>query len=155
MMRVGRVIAAAATVLLCGCLHSVTIPPLEASIKEACRGEDRLIASGEGASAYRCGKGPKARYAVYKSGALVREVNELEVIDFAAGLTCLQTGHKLGSPEHAACRTETANLTVAKANQMRAAESSKPPATQLVAEPLQLQPRCASRQAEPTAANCF
>ena len=153
-MRVGPVIAAAATVLLGGCLHSVNIPPLEASVKEACHGEDRLIASGEGASAYRCGKGPRARYAVYKSGALVREVNELEVIDFAAGLTCLQSGHKLGSPEHAACRIETANLTIAKTNQMRA-ESSEAPATQHVAEPLQLQPRCASRQAEATAANCF
>ena len=59
MMRVGPVIAAAATVLLCGCLHSVTIPPLEASIKEACRGEDRLIASGEGLRPTGVAKAPE------------------------------------------------------------------------------------------------
>ncbi|GEP08121.1 hypothetical protein MOX02_61590 [Methylobacterium oxalidis] len=141
MMRAGPVLSVAATVLLCGCLQSVTIPPLEVSIKEACRGEDRLIASGEGASAYRCGKGPRARYAVYKDGRLVREVNELEIIDLAAGLTCLQAGHKLGSPEHAVCRVETANLTVAKAHEVRAAERSEAPTTQQLAEPLQLQPR--------------
>ncbi len=140
MIRIRRVVAAA-TLVLCGCVQSVTIPPLEASIKEACRGEDRMIASGEGASAYRCGKGPHARYAVYRDGALVREVNEVEAVDFAAGLSCLQRGHRLGSPEHAVCRTEAVNLTVAQANQMRATENAEAPIPQRVAEPLQLQAR--------------
>jgi hypothetical protein len=155
MLRVWPVVTAVATLLLCSCLPAMTIPPLEASIKEACRGEDRLIASGQGASAYRCGKGPRAQYAVYKDGRLVREVNEFEAVDFAAGLTCLQWGHRLGSPQHAACRVETVNLTIAQAKRVRALEPSEASARQQLAEPLQLQPRCTSGQAEAPTTTCF
>lgn len=140
-MPIRRVVAAATALALCGCLQQVTIPPLEASIKEACHGEDRLIASGEGASAYRGGKGSRARYAVYRDGTLFREVTEDEVADFTAGLACLQRGYRLESSELAACRAETVNLTVAQRNQMRGVENAEAPAPPPVAEPLQLQAR--------------
>ncbi|MBY0258544.1 hypothetical protein [Methylobacterium sp.] len=124
-MRFGLVLVALCGVALGGCIRSVTIPPQEAGLKEACHGKDRPMAGSGGFSVWRCGEGDKAKYAVYQNGALAKEVNELEASQFAAIFACGNRGLKLNTPEMTACAQQAGSSALAATATLRDRENAE------------------------------
>lgn len=124
-MRLRVVCALAGLLALGGCIRSVTIPTQMTALKEACHGKDRPMAGVAGYSVWRCGEGDKAKYAIYKDDVLVRETNELEAAQAAAGFTCIARGLKMGTPEFAACSSNAGQMALAATSTMRDRENAE------------------------------
>lgn len=122
-MRLKTVLVVAGLISLGGCIRSVTLPSQEASLKEACYGKDRVLASRNGIAVYRCGEGDQAKYAAYQDGRLNFELNEIDAIDLAAIGHCAGSGFRKGTPEFETCTRGVSQTTRVQANVMRQSEN--------------------------------
>lgn len=122
-MRWSHLIVIGAVALLGGCLRSVTIPAQLTSLKEACHGKDQPMAGVATFSVWRCGEGDRAKYAIYKGDALMKESNELEAAQAAAGFICIGRGLKLNTPEFNACAAEGSRAALTATAQLRGQEN--------------------------------
>lgn len=125
LMRRNLLLAALGCATLGGCIRSVAIPVQEAALKEACYGKDQPMAGVAGYSVWRCGQGDQAKYGIYQNGTLVREANELEASQAAAGFACIGRGLKAGSPEYNACVQSVGSAALSATATLRAQENSE------------------------------
>lgn len=123
-MRLRTVCALAGVLALGGCLHAVTIPQQEFALKEACHGKDRILASRNGISIYRCGEGDQAKFVAYQNGTLYSEMNEIDAVTLASVGHCAGNGLVRGTPDFEACVRNTRQLTMTQGASLRQTENT-------------------------------
>lgn len=124
-MRLGLICCVLGALSVGGCIRSVEIPQQEAALKDACHGKDRPMAGVASYSLWRCGEGDKAKYAIYKQGALVSEVNELQASQAAGGFSCIARGLKPNTPEFAACEQQIGSVALNTTSNLRNQENAE------------------------------
>lgn len=152
-MRWSYLVALGAAAMLGGCLRPVTIPTQLASLKEACHGKDQPMAGVAVYSVWRCGEGDRAKYAIYKGDALVKESNELEAAQAAAGFTCIGRGMKLNTPEFNACVAENGRAALTATAAMRGRENLQAEIRQQQVADALIQAGAAVQAAQPQTVN--